>query len=139
MLFAIELLPGMRVNKDFTIDAQKEIGLTFSRRILSAEHVKIKESLENLLSQISNETDLLREDQLARGKLVSVTRVSARRNVEGDKVWWSVVRSGLQSATPDRELPEYWSFTSAGADFVSDTEDYPWMPVKICEGLPVPF
>lgn len=136
VLFATERLPASRVNADFSLDARKEIGLTFSRRTLAEGHVDIKACLENVLSQISEETDLLREDQLARGKLVSVTSVTAKRQEQGDK-WW-VVRSGLRSAVPERELPEYWSSISAAVDFVSDTEDYPWMPVKICEG-PVPF
>ena len=139
VLFAVERPYTTRVSDwDLSLDAQKEIGLTFGKSTLTAGHERIKECLEQVLSQISEETDLLREDQLARGKLVSAALVTAQRRERGDTVWWQILRSGLQSAAPERELPEYWGRISAGADFVTDTEDYPWMPIKICEGL-VPF
>ena len=137
MLFAVERLSTARVDHvDLSLEVQKDIGLTFSRRALTQRFGEIRGSLESVLSQVSKETDLLREDQLARGKLVSVTPVTARRQQAGDTVWWTVGRSGLQSAIPERELPEYWGPTTAGVDFVSDTDDYPWMPVKISEDIP---
>jgi hypothetical protein len=119
---------------DLSLGGEKTVGLTFSRRTLSEAHAEIKECLEGVLTHIAKETDLLREDQLARGKLVSVTTVRANRHKQDDTLWWSVGHRQLESPTPAGELPEYWGDISAGSDFVSDTEDYPWMPVKVCEG-----
>lgn len=139
MLFAVERLPVARVDAELDLDARKEIGLTFSRRALAEGHVEIAARLESVLSQVSQETDLLCEDQLARGKLVSVARVEAAEEKHGNRSWWSVTKSGLNSITPQGELSEYWGSISAGKNFVSDTDDYPWMPVKICDFDDIPF
>jgi hypothetical protein len=64
-----------------------------------------------------------------------VTAVTAKRREHEERVWWAVAPAGLRSATPERELPEYWGLISGGTNFVSHTEDYPWMPVKVCEEL----
>jgi hypothetical protein len=137
-LFATERVRGVRVGDELSLGGEKQVGLTFSRRTLSEAHAEVKQCLESVLAQIAEETDLLREDQLARGKLVSVTTVTARHEKEGDTVWWSVEYGPLESPAPAGQLSEYWGDITAGVDFVSDTEGYPWMPVKICEGF-VPF
>ena len=110
----------------------KEIGLTFSRRNLAEKYADIKESLERVLAQISEETALLREDQLARGRLVQGAIIVARAT-DGELPQWRVNTAPLRSQSPDEELPEYWGRIIANSDFISATEDYPWMPVKVSE------
>ena len=111
--------------------AMKDVDLTFSRRRLQY-HEEIKKALESILIKIAQESELLQEDQLARGQLVSVARVSARRFGE-DGTFWKTDTSSLLSPEPTGELPEYWGRTSSISDFVSDTDEYPWMPVAISD------
>ena len=115
----------------------KEVDLTFSRRQLQQHHEAIREALEVILIKITKESELLQEDQLARGQLVSVTGVPARQFDE-DRNSWKIDASSLFSPEPTGELPEYWGRTRSVTDFVSDADEYPWMPVAISE-IAVPF
>lgn len=117
--------------------AMKEVDLTFSRKQLQQYHEEIREALEGILIKITKESELLQEDQLARGQLVSVTRVTARQYDE-DNNFWKIDASPLLSPEPTGELPEYWGKTRSVIDFVSDADEYPWMPVAISE-IAVPF
>ncbi len=137
VLFVTERLPVLRVSEELIPVGHKEIGLTFSRRNLAEKYADIKESLERVLAQISEETALLREDQLARGRLVQGAIIVARAT-DGEVPQWRVNTAPLRSQSPDEELPEYWGRIVAISDFISATEDYPWMPVKVSEEEP-PF
>jgi len=132
VLFVTERLPVLRVSEELIPVGHKEIGLTFSRRNLAEKYADIKESLERVLAQISEETALLREDQLARGRLVQGAIIVARAT-DGELPQWRVNTAPLRSQSPDEELPEYWGRIIANSDFISATEDYPWMPVKVSE------
>lgn len=140
VLFATERSCRLKVEDDSSLNAEKEVALTFSRRTLSENYEEIRYCLERILGQIAEETNLLCEDQLARGGLVSVVTVTAERKKYGEnRCWWDIPDAPLRSASPASELPEYWGEISGRRDFISDTEDYPWMPVKICEGFVPPF
>ena len=133
LLFVTESVRASADNSKAT--AKKDVDLTFSRRKLQQYHEEIKEALASILIKIAQESELLQEDQLARGQLVSVARVSARR-FDGDRTFWNTNISSLLSPKPTGELPEYWGRTSSISDFVSDTDEYPWMPVTISKDVP---
>lgn len=137
VLFATESIRNVGVKDDLSLEMEKRIGLTFGRRSLSKNYAELKKCLDTLLTQVGKETELLREDQLARGKIVSATTVTAERQ-QGEPPWYHVPTDALKSAAPAEELPEYWGDIFSGYNFVSDTEYYPWMPVRICE-QDIPF
>jgi hypothetical protein len=93
----------------------------------------LKAVLERILATISEETDLLKEDQLARGTLVSIRDATCNRYPTENSKWWSISSSDLFSSTPTTELPEYWGRIQGIDNFISHTETYPWMPVHISE------
>ena len=117
--------------------AMKGVDLTFSRRQLQQYHEEIREALEAIQLKITKESELLQEDQLARGQLVSVADVSARQFDE-NRSSWRIDTSSLFSPEPTGELPEYWGRTRSVSDFVSDIDEYPWMPVATSE-IAIPF
>jgi hypothetical protein len=137
VIFVTERIPLIRLSEDLLPQAQKVVGLTFSRRILLENYAQIKQSLERVLGQLNEETELLREDQLARGRLVQVVGIVSRAS-DQQPTQWTTNRRPLESSPPNEELPEYWGRITATSDFISDTEDYPWMPVKISED-DIPF
>ena len=138
VLFLTDRVPFLRLGDDLLPKGRKELGLTFSRRVLTEAHAEVMSSLEESLAQILKETDLLKEDQLARGTLVQLRTLTARRTTYGNSTFWEIDHSALKSQTPTEELPEYWGQISAESDFISDSEEYPWMPVKVSEDV-VPF
>lgn len=137
-LFVTERVPLLELGSDLLPHGLKEVCLTFSRRVLAEAHAELKQALEDTLALITKETELLREDQLARGTLVQLRGLTARRPDSGAVKRWWVDRSVLHSQSPTEELPEYWGRIGATQDFISDTELYPWMPVKVAE-QDVPF
>jgi len=139
LIFATEHPCSLQVKDDNSINAEKRIALNFSRRTLSEKCEEIRDSLQRILGRIAEETGLLCEDQLASGKLVSVVNVSATRKKYDEFELWDVPAAPFRSQPPGGELSEYWGEISAGKDFISDTDNYPWMPVKICEGFVPPF
>ena len=138
MLFVTERVLAVALDEDLQPKGRKEVGLTFSRRVLAENCADVRVAFERCVAQIVKETDSLKEDQLARGELVQLQLISAFRKEEGESTRWSVSGRKLISQTSTEELPEYWGEITAAVDFISDTEDYPWMPVKVATST-VPF
>jgi len=132
-LLLTERVSPVRLGKDLRPIGRKQVGLTFSHRVLAEAHVELKKALEDALTLVTQEIDLLKEDQLAKGKLVRLCKFVSRREKSGDSSQWSLDFDLLRSQPPGGELPEYWGDVTAGNDFISDTESYPWMPVKVSE------
>lgn len=108
---------------------EKYVDLTFSRATLSSAHQVIKSDLQQVLVSIATETDLIREDNLARGQLVRFASVFAHLGREGT---WSVRKDDMKSPLKDDDPAEYWGEQPiVFSDFVSNTDSYPWMPVHI--------
>ena len=133
VLFMTDRVPSLQLGTNLLPKGRKELGLTFSRRVLEETYAEIKPVLEETLAQISKETELLKEDQLARGTLVQLRTVNAHREIFENSSFWMIDKNDITSPSPSEELPEYWGEISASANFISDSEDYPWMPVKVSE------
>ena len=71
--------------------------MLFSRELLNHKYKEVKTEIENILLKISEETNLLEDDNLARGELVQgVTIRSQWRKYEGkDSGWWSFDHESL--------------------------------------------
>jgi len=111
----------------------KEISILFSRNVLEDNHAAIKPDIESLLRTITEETDLILKDNLARGKLVSVARVSASPKGKQDSRWWDFATDNTLFPITQTTPPEYWGNTLLLLSMLTSADKYPWMPVEVSE------
>lgn len=136
VIFAAEGVPYVNVDED-PPQFKKLVDFVFSRKTLLDAHDAIKADLDALVLTIAEESDLIREDNLARGALVRVGEVVASR-AEGS-TYWVRNTSALRSPIGDDDPSEYWGGRPSGdRDFITDTPSYPWMPTDVSEEE-VPF
>ena len=111
----------------------KTISFVLSRPMLVSQHANLKKALESILLSISKETELIQQDNLARGKLVHTAQISASGKRENDQVSWQWAYQGLRTPVVEGDAPEYWGdFTLYGfEDFIAGTDEYPWMPEPV--------
>ena len=131
-----ELIPYIPYTEGEDPDISKRISLVFSRKILTENYEIIKSNIENLLSKISEETELIKEDNLARGEIleVAVAYVSLREGLEsGSESYWWTDLGRFECVVREDDPPEYWGtiFYILRGGFVADMSKYPWMPGKI--------
>ena len=125
--------PRMLENNDARFG--KTLSIILSRSMLSSQHVNLKESLEKLLLAIAKETELIQQDNLARGQLVHSAIVSASLETENDEGRWQWYYQNLRTPVGENDPPEYWGDFSVSRweDFISGTDEYPWMPESVSE------
>ena len=116
----------------------KQIRFTFSRSSLVKNYTVIKTELEKILYNISIEIALIKEDNLARGKLIEVINCKFEKQNESEyfRLDGEVFETEFDEASP----VEFWgTFNHSSKNFITDTEKYPWMPVDISEDHDLPF
>jgi hypothetical protein len=91
----------------------------------------LKTDLESLLRKISDETELILNDNLARGELVSVANVSAVPTKEPNL--WHFGADATLSPSLLVEYPEFWGDTTLYFSLLTRAQKYPWMPVQVSE------
>jgi hypothetical protein len=119
----------------------KEFKMLFSRELLNRKYKEVKKEIENLLFKISEEINLLEDDNLAKGELVYGIKTWAqwKKHANEDTGWWSFNYENLRCEVREDDPPEYWgTIHYIGKDYVTSTEDYPWMPVSISKSE-IPF
>lgn len=109
----------------------KHLNLIFSKSVISNKYKFIKEELEKILFQISNEIELINQDNLARGKIIETVDFSL--NGKNEQEFYCNGR--MFNSTPrENDVPEYWGgLTFASKNFISDSEIFPWINVKISD------
>ena len=116
----------------------KIIELVLSHKILKDHFKDLRKQIEEVLLLISNETELIKQDNLAKGKIVQVVEVNAIQR----EATWRIRTQALTCEVGTDDPPEFWgssgSFSWLGSDFVSRTSKYPWMPTEVSEE-PIPF
>lgn len=127
-----ESVPYTRMGEDFSPDFQKAIHLVFSRRILGEHYKEVKSQIEQLLSKISKETELITHDNLAKGDIVQAIGTTASLVEKGEESYWSIDTSGFVCQVREDDPPEFWGdFSLFTGDFISATHNYPWMPIPV--------
>ena len=116
-----------------TPNFSKRISILFSRNVIQDNHDTIKPDIESLLRTVTEETDLIVNDNLARGKLVSVARVSASLQNKQDSSWWNVNTYDTLCPVTKGDFPEYWGNTWLFFSMLTLAQKYPWMPVEVSE------
>lgn len=128
-----------RVSKDRQMICGKSLRFTFAHQRLVEFADGIGDDLERLTAQIAEESELVAEDQLARGALVSGVSIRATARKIQEFEYWHVSTAALLPRNEEVEFSEYWGATSAAQpDFLSVTDRYPWMPVDIAKSE-IPF
>jgi hypothetical protein len=113
----------------------KPIHMVFSRKVISQEFDNIKKQIETLLLQISEETSMLLNDNLARGILIqSVDTLAKYRNYQDGTGFWDFKTSNFINLIKENDPSEYWGLLGYGIDnYISSTHEFPWMPINISE------
>ncbi|PKN39063.1 MAG: hypothetical protein CVU62_02375 [Deltaproteobacteria bacterium HGW-Deltaproteobacteria-2] len=148
----LHLLPELKgllayLSESVTYPSLIEDGLTlnksviflFNKNILSQNYKALKEHMESLLRFISEESELLKEDNLARGEIIRAVNVLARYNkTEDEEVgYWSFTYDEMFCDVKESDPPEYWGrIGTVDVNYVTSTDDYPWMPVSVSESVP---
>jgi len=137
VICATERIPHSYTKEPQNVKIEKSINLSFSRNCLSKNFAQIKNEIEKILLKITQETALIKEDNLARGKLIEVVscyfekQESDYHHLNSDQL-----RTELNEKTP----VEFWgTLNYASKNFITDTDRYPWMPIDISEDKELPF
>lgn len=137
VIFASEDVPYVQMPTDGVPAFSKTVRLLFSRKTLADKHDELKKEVEQVLKQITTETDLTKDDSLARGDVVQSAYVTATREAEDKR--WQVDTSSLRSRGSEDDPPEYWAgHPILGGHFISNSDSFPWMPVTISQFM-LPF
>lgn len=127
-----EKIPYLTMPEDHQPSLTKRLTFVFARPTIAEHFQRLRGDLETLLADIDQESDLITDDNLAKGELVQLVDVSAnRRGNEGNGPWqFNLTRAAFP--VTGRDPAEYWGDIDAVfGDFVSDVERFPWMPVDI--------
>jgi len=112
----------------------KVIELVLSHKILKEHFKELRKQIEEVLLLVSKETELIKQDNLAKGKIVQAVEVNATLREDT----WRMRHHKLMCEVGTDDPPEFWgssgSFSWLGSDFVSRTSKYPWMPTEVSEG-----
>lgn len=133
-----EVVPSAFVNSLNEPKFIKQIRFTFSRTALEKNHSEIKNDLEAILLLISHEIALIKDDNLARGRLLEVVRCRVEKDTEDE---FYTLESEVFKTEFDEESPvEFWgAFNYSSKNFITNTDKYPWMPVEISKDNEFPF
>jgi hypothetical protein len=110
----------------------KTFYIYFNRDVLSKHYEDIRNDIELLLNDIKSQTELILSDNLARGKLISVARISAKlQQAEKSKFWRIDAKHTLCPNTKESSFPEYWGDSFLLSSMVTTSDQYPWMPTEV--------
>jgi hypothetical protein len=124
--------PYTPIPASFKPSIATQVRLVFGRDSLEKHHLALKSELETILAEIDKEADLIKEDNLAKGRLVHMASASAHKRTYQAGEYWSFSPDHIAQPLSRSDLAEYWgtmAFTPRG--FVSDTDRFPWMPVAV--------
>lgn len=106
------------------------LSLNFSLSTLANNHHIVKDNLDKMFVQISEEIELIKKDNLARGKLVEPINLYATK---GEKIDFNDDEF-LHDKSSNSEIPEFWGTQRyISSSLITDTEIYPWMPEAISD------
>lgn len=131
---------GGRLDAECDIASRKEFSVIFSNQTLKNNLDDIEKSIRHVITRVDEETELLKTDNLARGVLIESKHGSARFQIgHSNNRYWQVNLDTLKPNTEKLSDVEYWGYVGHyETDFVSATNQYPWMPSSISD-IELPF
>lgn len=134
----MESPPIGQVDAEIKITTSKTLSFVFQNTILEDNQESIVNDFVELVKVIESETDLVREDNLAKGTIVESANCYAQLNE--DSAYWYVDASAMKCDCKPNDPPEYWGNVGfMSANFLSSTQNYPWMPAPISSYNFIPF
>ncbi|EQB63114.1 MAG: hypothetical protein RBG1_1C00001G0693 [candidate division Zixibacteria bacterium RBG-1] len=128
------------MGEGLVLDIRKEVQVVLSRQVLNDHYIEIKNQIKEVLLTISQQTQLITQDNLAKGKIVEVGSATATRGKSGEYEDWHISTDSLALPVKEDDPPEYWgNFSLLSMHFISGTDKYPWMPVAVCPEYDVLF
>ena len=124
------------LTEEFDIEISKDINIVFRKDVLIENYESISDQIKQALHKISEEYDLLAQDNLARGGLVESARVIAwwtAPSAEGEKGKWNHEYQSLWQQYETEHPDEYWGKHQHASDVVGGIQRYPWMPADISQ------
>jgi hypothetical protein len=130
LTFATEDVTVLAYNRSHIPQAStKDLQFVFSREKLEAHSTEIKTELEAVVSKITDETELITRDNLARGSVVRLATFSFSIPEEGKNEY---LVPPLASPVSDDDPAEWWGGPLwFDRDFVSNVRRFPWMPTDV--------
>lgn len=128
--YVTEQLPYARVVPDIPPQFTKTISFGFAAHTLEQHEATVANEIKALLAAITEETELIQQDNLARGKLVRAISTSAQSSEQETPAY--AQREPFSSGLRDTDPAEWWGeIVSYNPDFISATHRYPWMATDI--------
>lgn len=122
------------LSEEYDIEVSKKLHIVFRKDILVDNYKIISTEIKEILRRITEECDLLQQDNLARGKLVEPVKVwSYWVQPEGQDGKWKHLYSSLWQEYEAHHPDEYWGKHQLSTDIVAGSIRYPWMPSDISE------
>lgn len=110
----------------------KTLNFVFSRKAIEENYIDIAEGFKAAILKLSEETELLRSDDLARGTVLVPTTVYGWKDNDQADARWSVQSTDLAAVPKESDPSEYWGDLGwFGSDFVTDRDKYPWMSSSV--------
>lgn len=134
IIYMSEEIPYARMKQDFISDLSKNINMVIDKKTLDEKHEVICSQIKDLLSLISEETDLIKKDNLAKGTIVKAVNTHASYKKSQETGTWNFYNSELSCSVEENSPPEFWGKADFQiSNYISDTHKFPWMPVPISE------
>ncbi|MCW0459330.1 hypothetical protein NB717_000398 [Xanthomonas sacchari] len=118
-----------RVSDNFLVYT-KRLNFLFKRDALEKAEVEIVGAFQRMILMLNEEMELLSQDELARGKLLSTVNVFGFK--EKDAPGWKMYLEKAESPPSENDPPEYWGDLGwLGSEFVTKRDKFPWMPSSV--------
>lgn len=138
IICATESLPSKYTTDINRIEARKNLMFTLSRQSVAKHYAEIKTEFEKIILDISKEIALIKEDNLAKGKLVQV--IEGEFFKPKDNGFYLYDGESFQTEIDENSPVEFWgTLKYSSKNFITDSDTYPWMPTNISEDKGLPF
>lgn len=116
----------------------KTVSLVIHKRLVEKNHEIIRGEIESILQKIAYETELIKNDNLAKGSIIEPVNISLFVHTVGGTNVPLLSVENIKCEVDDDDPVEYWcNLDSWGEikdiqdDFIAAVTQYPWMPVAI--------
>jgi len=112
-------------------DYHKNIYFTLSKEKIIENFEIIVDEISKIIRAIESELSLIEDDHLARGLF---TEVKTTHTYNDDRKFHTLDFKNFITQISEKSPVEYWgTLNTSSTDFISDTDNYPWMPIEISE------
>ncbi len=139
-VYITESVPYTGDIKDIDDSLKKAINFIFPRSTLASTHTDILKYLNEVISTLKSETEMLLEDNTARGELIYLKTISCSYEInERKEIKYSIDNEQIKSSVKNAPI-EFWGINLYiwNKDIISDLNEFPWMPVAV-SNVDIPF